>query len=612
MGSPADLDEKLERSSDTPLGTTAISNWATLRFLVGGHRRAIVALGFTSVVSAIAEAGILAVIAQVAAALLADSGNVSTTIGPLSADLSVGALLGIAGGLVLARITLQALISFLQARIGASVQADLRNNLFAAFTRASWNVQARDAEGHLQEMLTSQALQATWGTLQISTLISAGFTFLVLILSAMLLNVVAAAIVVVVAVVLFGVLRPLTALGQRRAKELSHSQMDYASGVGEAVRMAEESHVFGVQASQRERIEALANTARDLLFRTQLINRAIPNLYQSLIYLTVVGGLALLYASNSGPVASLGAVVLLLVRAGSYGQQLQTAYQQVRQALPFVERLQSATLRYAASHRLAGSRRLSKIDRLAFDHVGYAYRTGEHVLTDISFEAPRNEAVGIIGPSGAGKSTLVQLLLQLRQPDQGSYLINGVPAAEFDSADWHRHVAYVPQEPRLLHASVADNIRYYREIDDASIERACELARIDEDIISWANGYETIIGPRADAISGGQRQRISLARALAARPSLLVLDEPTSALDPRSESLIQTSLGELSEEILTFIVTHRMSTLAVCDRVMIIADGRIDAFDSTDVLNRTNSYFGAAAAFNAGPRREANIGLLPE
>ena len=169
---------------------------------------------------------------------------------------------------------------------------------------------------------------------------------------------------------------------------------------------------------------------------------------------------------------------------------------------------------------------------LAFEGVCYAYRAGVPVLSDVSFEVDGGEAVGVIGPSGAGKSTLVQLLLAAAGARRGRYLVNGVPAREFARDDWHRRVAYVPQEPRLLHASVAENIRFFRDIDDEAVERAGRLARIHEDIMGWPDGYETIVGPRADAVSGGQQQRICLARALAAQPEVLVLDEPTSALDP--------------------------------------------------------------------------------
>jgi ABC-type multidrug transport system fused ATPase/permease subunit len=213
------------------------------------------------------------------------------------------------------------------------------------------------------------------------------------------------------------------------------------------------------------------------------------------------------------------------------------------------------------------------------------------VLSDISFAVTSGEAVGIVGPSGAGKSTLVSIILQLRVADEGGYFVNGMPAADFAPTDWHKLVAYVPQEPRLLHASVEDNIRYFRKLDRAEIEQAARLARIHDDIMSWPRGYDTIIGPRADAVSGGQQQRVCIARALAARPGVLVLDEPTSALDPRSESLLQESLVALKGETTLFIVAHRMTTLDVCDRVMVIVDGRLEAFGTAAGLKRANAYY---------------------
>jgi ATP-binding cassette subfamily B protein len=222
------------------------------------------------------------------------------------------------------------------------------------------------------------------------------------------------------------------------------------------------------------------------------------------------------------------------------------------------------------------------------------------VLRDVSFETAGAQAIGIIGPSGAGKSTLVQILLQLRTPVEGRYLINGESGEQFARADWHRLVSYVPQEPRLLHASVADNIRYFRDLDDTAVERAARLARIHDDVIEWASGYDTLVGPRADAVSGGQQQRICLARALAAAPEMLVLDEPTSALDPHSETLIQESLNTLRDELTLFIIAHRMSTLDICDRVMVIVDGRLVAFDTRANLQEHNSYYRSASLIASG------------
>jgi len=180
-------------------------------------------------------------------------------------------------------------------------------------------------------------------------------------------------------------------------------------------------------------------------------------------------------------------------------------------------------------------------------------------------------------------------------------LVNGQPAGGFAAEDWRRAVSYLPQDPRLLHASVADNIRFFRPLGDEEVERAARLAGIHEEVASWPAGYETVIGPRADAISGGQQQRVCLARAIAARPEVLVLDEPTSALDPRTERLIQASLQGLKQDLTLFVIAHRMSTLDICDRVMVIVDGRLEAFDTASALHVDSDYFRAASGLSSEP-----------
>jgi ABC-type multidrug transport system fused ATPase/permease subunit len=417
-------------------------------------------------------------------------------------------------------------------------------------------------------------------------------------------------IMIAVVAVLFLVLRPLTMIGRRYARELSRASLAYAAGVGEASRIAAEVHVFGVAEAQRDRIHKLVDTVRRLVFRTQVFARLTPTLYQGAVYLTVVAGLAVLAATGRSHPASLGAVVLLLVRAGAYGNQVATSSQQLQQALPFLERVQSEAERYRESAEDPGTEPLAEVDSLSFVDVSFQYDRGRAVLSDVSFSVVGGEAVGVVGPSGVGKSTLSEILVGLRDPTTGAYVINGTPAEEFSRADWRRLVAFVPQEPRLIHASVADNIRFFRDLDDEAVQRAARMAHIHEDIVSWPKGYETIIGPRADAVSGGQQQRICIARALAARPGVLVLDEPTSALDPHSERRIRESLAELKGRLTLFVVAHRMSTLDICDRVMVIVDGRLNAFETTTRLEATNPYYRTARQLSiaAGGASGAEVG----
>jgi len=574
--------------------------FSQLRVLVGDQRKRIALLALLAILSALAEAVNLALIAQIATALVkANKSHLRLTLLHINAPTKT--LIFAALILALVRLPLLQLpLSLLPARIVADVWARMRANLFHAYTGSSWEVQSREREGQLQEIMTNQAGQATQGAVNLLSLITSSLTFLVLLSFAFALDLAAAVIVVALAISMLALLRPLRGMGRRRARSLSQAQLSYAAGIAESIRVAEETQVFGTDAAQRGRIGERVEAARKLLFETQLLTRIGSNISQSFVYLLLVGGLFLIHATGEKNVGSLGAIVLILVRASSAGQNIQSSYQGLIQAMPFVERTQETERRYRAGTLHEGTQPLTHVSTLAFESVGYAYRQGRPVLSDISFEVDGGEVVGVIGPSGAGKSTLVQLLLRLRAPSDGRYLINGISAQEIASADWRRLVSYVPQEPRLLHASVADNIRYFRDLDGDAVQRAARLARIHEDIASWPEGYETIVGPRADAVSGGQQQRICLARALVARPKILVLDEPTSALDPTSETLIQESLTGLKGELTLFIVAHRMSTLDICDRVMIIIDGKLTAFDTISDLEQHNSYYRTASALAAG------------
>lgn len=558
--------------------------------LVLGQPGMVVLLVVTSVAAGFLESAIFAVVAEVATAMAAGTKHV-TGLGPLQISTNVATLLAVGFCAAVLRLLMAIVIGYLPPRIATRIEAHLRSDLLSAFSRTSWAVKSVEREGHFQDLMTLQINQVLQCSLYFLAFLSSVCTFAAFVISAFVLSVPAALLVLAVAAVLFLLLRPLDRLGSKTNESLSQVGLDYANGITEAVRMAEETQVFGVEEEERRLRQHDIERTRHLTFRSAFIARLVPGLYQSLVIVILIFGLLAVYLSGTTHIATLGAVILILLRSAAYGQQAQFSNNQVRSFSPYFDRVEGVKAEYLAHAVDPGVRPLDQIHSVSFEDVTFAYRAGVDVLSHVSFAVTGRKIVGIIGPSGAGKSTLVQILLRLREPTSGELSINGEPAMDILRTDWHRQVAYVPQDPKILRATVADNIRYLRQIDDAAIVRAAKLAHIHDDIVGWPQGYETVIGQRADAVSGGQRQRLCLARALAGSPQVLVLDEPTSALDVRSESLVQESLDGLRGQMTVFIVAHRLSTLSICDELLVLVDGRAEAFGPRAEIEQTNAYY---------------------
>ena len=580
--------------------------------MLGQRMLPVAVLGALSLVAGLIEAAILALMANIAAAMVLKGHAVAVATGPLNLHMALREALIAALAITVLRTVLQLAIAWLPARIAANVQAELRDELFDAFARASWSVKSLDKEGHFQELMTDQINQAVGAVMNVAAVISAGAMFLALIASAFSLSAMAAAVVLGSAIVLFAAFRPLDRAGRKAASDSSQAYIDQAGGISESVRLAEETEVFGATGAYRSRLARLIEAARNASFHANLTLRIVGGVYQSAIYFIIVGGIAVIYFAHAGNLASLGAVVLILVRASSYGQQLQSSNHAIIQVMPYLDRLFGSIERYRASAPNPGSSPLPEIRTIAFEHVSFSYRAGRPVLHDITFDVQGGETIGVIGPTGAGKSTLSQLLLRLRDPDAGAYLLNNIPASSFRRDDWQGKVAYVPQEPRLFTGTVADNIRFFRDVEQAEIERAARLAYIHEDIERMPAGYATVIGQQADAVSGGQRQRICLARALVGQPRLLVLDEATNALDLASEAAVQASLAGLRGSLTVFIIAHRLSVLRICDRVLVIEGGRLSAFGTLDELARTDDFYKRASSLVDAHTPPSLSELLPQ
>ena len=214
---------------------------------------------------------------------------------------------------------------------------------------------------------------------------------------------------------------------------------------------------------------------------------------------------------------------------------------------------------------------------LVFDDVQFAYRPGKPVLHGIDLEIAWGETIAIVGPSGCGKSTLANLIPRFADPTGGSIRLDDVDLTDARLSDLRGQIGLVTQEPLLFDDTVLNNIRYGSpQATDADVIRSAEQAYAHRFIErELPDGYQTQVGPMGGQLSGGQKQRIALARAILRDPAILILDEATSQIDLESEQLIQKVLQQFIRGRTTVIITHRLETLALADRIVVMEDGRI-------------------------------------
>ena len=232
--------------------------------------------------------------------------------------------------------------------------------------------------------------------------------------------------------------------------------------------------------------------------------------------------------------------------------------------------------------------------RVAFEHVTFSYRRDGHdpVLRDVSFVAEPGQTVAILGATGSGKSSLVNLIPRFYDVTLGRVTIDDVDVRDVAESVLRQAIGIALQESVLFSGSIRDNIRYGRP--DASNEEviaAARAAQAHDFIMSFATGYDSIVGQRGVNLSGGQKQRLAIARAILAQPAVLVLDDSTSAVDVETEARIQEALGDLRRGRTCLVVAQRISTVLSADKILVLDDGRLVAEGTHSELMTTSEIY---------------------
>lgn len=570
------------------------SGWAILRGLVAPHKGRVALLSAVSLASALLEAAFIVLLTGIGMALVSRSDAVGPAFGHL---IPVRLALALAASCLALRVAFSLWSVKLSAVLTAAVTTSQRQRLSHAYLRTSWAIQQSEPAGRLQELLTSFVGRITGTVNTLAGAITAGLSLAAFLGTGLLMDPLSTGAVLIALAVVGGILTPIRRAIRRRSHRNAVAGLAFANAVSELGSLGLEMQTYGAESHFEQRIDELTELSTVTQRRTQELQGALPHIYMSLAYAAVLAGVALLSASAVFDLAVVGAVMLLMLRSLSYGQQLSTASAGIAGSLPFLEGVEETVLRYTSASVPIGTERPDAVAPIDFEDVSFAYTPDRTALADVTFRLNPGEALGVIGPSGAGKSTLAQLLLGLRQPTAGTIRSGGAPIAEVDPAWWTDRVAFVAQDAQLFTGTVAENIRFFRDgLSDADLRDAALQANVLADIEALPKGFNTHLGERGSQLSGGQRQRLSIARALVGKPDLLILDEPTSALDGQSEALIRSTLAGLHGQLTVVIIAHRMSTLDICDRIMVIEHGQVTALDTPYALHADSAFYRNALA----------------
>ncbi|WP_059104544.1 ABC transporter ATP-binding protein [Shouchella shacheensis] len=329
-----------------------------------------------------------------------------------------------------------------------------------------------------------------------------------------------------------------------------------------------------------EDFEAKNASLKTAGFWAQTYSGFIPKLMNVLnnMSFTVIAGVGGLLAVNQVAGVTVGIMVVFVEYSRQFTRPLSdlaNQFNMLLSALAGAERVFDIMDEEPERDR-EGARSVESIKGdVTLSNVSFSYED-EPTLQDISFQAKAGETVAFVGPTGAGKTTIINLLAGFYEPSAGTIEMDGKDMRQLRREDLRKQMGVVLQDSFLFQGSIRENIRYGRlAASDGEVEEAAKLANAHGFITHLKNGYETRLGQDGSGISQGQRQLLSIARALLASPSILILDEATSSIDTVTEMKIQEALGRLMEGRTSFVIAHRLNTIEAADQILVLQDGRL-------------------------------------
>ncbi|MGW0534778.1 ABC transporter ATP-binding protein [Streptomyces sp. NPDC003032] len=553
---------------------------ATMYRLTTGHRASIVVATVLTLVGSV-----LGLAQPLVAKQIVDAGGHGRAYWPLLLLLAA---------LFIGEAATGAVGRFVLERMGERVVRQLRHGLVARLLRLEMREYDRHRTGDLISRVTAdttllrEVVSQALVDLVTGALVAAGAIALMMWIDPLLLVLVALTVATAAAVVA-SLLKGIRAASEHMQSSVGAIAADLERALG-ALPMV---RVHRAEDREAQRVGERIDSAHDAGVRTaklaSLMSPAVELAVQgSFLLVLVIGGLRV-----TGHANSLGDLVAFLLyasylvlplssvfRAVGLIQRGMGAYQRIEQALnlPVEPSPPGRPTARARTCVAAGQAASHKEAALALRDLTFGYDPDRPVLRGVTFSVPHRSQTALVGRSGAGKSTLFALVARFYEPDSGDVLFAGRPATELTRAQCRERIAVVDQSTHVVHGTLRDNITYaVPDAPEDEVRRVIELARLDDVVRRLPGGLSGMLGDRGNTLSGGERQRIALARALLARPELLLLDEPTSHLDAINETALTTVMKDVARECALLVIAHRLSTVRHADQIVILDHGRATA-----------------------------------